>query len=157
MLAEWLVEQARSGRLGATSDLDLAAVVAKDPGPPPACLHARVLGGDHHPGDPGGEDRVCAGRRAALVGAGLERDEHRRSREVLAARASVRDRRDLGVVTAKLGVPALADHLPAAGDHGADERVRTDLPASALGKLQSATQMSPILLSLGFGRRHRTD
>ena len=59
--------------------------VAKDPGPTAGGLLARVVGADHDPSDPGLEDRLRAGRLAALVGAGLERHVHRRPGRVLAA------------------------------------------------------------------------
>ena len=75
-------------------------------------------------------------------------------REIGPARARVGDRGDLGVRAAELGVPALADHLAAARDHGADERVRADPAPAALGQLEGAAKVSLILLSLGFGSCH---
>ena len=83
----------RRRRRSATS----TPLVAEDPRAAAARLLARVVGADHDPGDPGGEDRVGARRLAALVGAGLERDVHRRPGRVVAARAAVGERRDLGV------------------------------------------------------------
>ena len=79
------------------------------PGPRPAAFSRRVLGGDHDPRDAGLEDRLGAGRLAALVGAGLERHVHRRAGRVVAAAAAVGDRGALGVQAAELGVVALAD------------------------------------------------
>ena len=65
VLAEGLVEEPRRGRLGAVGPLDLDAAVAEDAGPAAARLRARVVGGDDDAGEPGGEDRVGAGRLAA--------------------------------------------------------------------------------------------
>ena len=154
VLAEGLVEEAGGGRLGALGELDLAAVVAQHPGAAAARLLARVLGGDHDALDRGREDRLGARRRPAVVGAGLERHEHRRPLEIGPARARVGDRGDLGVRAAELGVPALADDLAAARDHGADERVRADAAPAALGQLEGAAKVSSIVLSLGFGSCH---
>ena len=55
--------------------------------------------------------------------------------------AAVLDRGALGVQTAELGVEALADHLVVADEHGADQRVRADPPATALGELQRSAQV----------------
>ena len=115
MLAEGLVEQARRGGLGAGGEGDLDAAVAQNPGPAAGGLLARILGGDHDPGDPGLEDRLDAGRLAPLVRAGLQRHVHRRPGRVLAALAAVRQRRPLRVQPAELGVEALADHLARRG------------------------------------------
>ena len=79
------------------------------PGPAPGGLLARIVGGDHDPRDPRLEDRLGAGRLAALVRAGLQRHVHRRPGRVVAARAAVGERRPLGVQTAELGVEPLAD------------------------------------------------
>ena len=37
-------------------------------------LDIRVGQGDHHPGQTGGDERVSAGRRAAMVGTGFQAD-----------------------------------------------------------------------------------
>jgi hypothetical protein len=44
----------------------------------------------------------------------------------------------------QLGVKTLADDLAIPHDDGADQRVRADSPATALGKLQSAPQVRPV-------------
>ena len=93
---------------------------------------------------PGLEDRLDAGRLAALVGAGLERHVHRRPARVLAAGAAVGQRRPLGVQAAELGVEALPDNLPVAHHDGADQRIRADPPPPALGQLQRAPQVVPV-------------
>ena len=59
-------------------------------------------------------------------------------------RASV-DRRPLGVQAAELGVEALADHLVVADEHGADQRVGADTPATALGELERPAQVGCVL------------
>jgi hypothetical protein len=48
-------------------------------------------------------------------------------------------------------VEALADHLVVADEDGADERVRADQPATALGKLQRPAQMSGFLFGADPG------
>ena len=93
---------------------------------------------------PGLEDRLRAGRLAALMRAGLERHVHRRPRGILSAAPAVLERRPLGVNATELGVEALADHLSVADDDGADQRVRADPPAPALGELQRPPEVSPI-------------
>ena len=112
------IEQPGGRGLGAVGEVDLDPLVAQDARAAAARLLARVVAADHHPGDPGGEDRVGARRLAALVRAGLER-----SRTCVApagaslrppARDAVGDRGDLGVRAAELGVKALADHLAVA-------------------------------------------
>ena len=84
VLAEGLVEAARRGGLGAGGEGDLDAGVAEDARAAPGGLLARVLGGDHDAADPGREDRLDAGRLAAVVGARLQRHVHRRPGRVLA-------------------------------------------------------------------------
>jgi hypothetical protein len=69
---------------------------------------------------------------------------HRRPRRVLAAAATVRQRRPLGVEIAQLGVEALADDLTVADDHRADKGVGTHAPPPALGEGQRALQEVPI-------------
>ena len=78
-----------------------------------------------------GDNRVGAGRRFALMAAGLERDIHRRALRPLARR---RQRMDLGVRPAELLVPTLADHLAILHDDAADHRVRLDKALAAAGQ-----------------------
>ena len=77
------------------------------PRPRPGGLLGRVVAGDDDAPDAGGEDRVGARRRAAVVAARLERDVERRLAQVGAAAGG--DRVDLGVGAAELVVPALAE------------------------------------------------
>ena len=114
----WLASRAAAAS-APSAKLDLDPLVAQDAGAAAAGLRARVVGGDHDPRDPGGEDRVGARRLAAVVRAGLERDVDRRPGRVVAALAAVGERGDLGVDVAERGVMALADHLAVA-----DERPR---------------------------------
>ena len=144
VLAEGLVEQPRRGRLLAGGELDLDPAVAEDPGAAAGGLLARIVGGDHDPRDPGLEDRLGAGRLPPLVRAGLQRHVHRRPSRVLAPLPAILQRRPLGVQPAQLGMKPLADHLAVTHDHGADQRIRADSPAPALGKLQRPPQVRPI-------------
>ncbi len=137
VLAERLVEEAGRGRGGAVGPVDLDAAVAEDAGAAAAGLRARIVGGDHDPGDAGGEDRLRAGRLPALVGARLEGHEQRRPGRVGATLAGVRDRRHLGMRPAELGVEALADDPPVAvDDHRPDQRVRADAAPATLRQPQ---------------------
>ena len=64
---------------------------------------------------------------------------------VVAARArAVGERGDLGVRAAELGVEALADHLAVADDHRADQRVRADSAAAALGQLEGPPELGAV-------------
>ena len=85
VLAERLVEQPRAGGDLAVGDHDLDALVAQDAQAAAGRLLGRVVGGDHHAGDAGLDDRVRAGRRLPVVAARLERDVHRRAARVGAA------------------------------------------------------------------------
>ena len=147
VLAEGLVEAAGGGRLGTGGVVDLDAAIAEDAGAAAGGLLARIIRGDDDAGNPGLEDRLDAGRLPPLVGAGLERDVHRRPRRVLAAAATVLQRRPLRVEATEFCVEALTDHLPVAHDHRTDEGVRADAPPPALGQLQSAPQVSLIRAS----------
>ena len=114
------------------------------PGPRPAAFSEGSSEAITTRAMPGLEDRLDAGRLAPLVGAGLERHVHRRPGGVVAPRGAVGERRPLRVQPAELGVEALADHLAVADDDGADQRIRADPPAAALGQLQRAPQMGPV-------------
>jgi hypothetical protein len=52
---------------------------------------------------------------------------------------------------AKHGVKSLADHHAIANDHGADEWVRADAPATALGELECPAQISGFLFGVDRG------
>ena len=79
------------------------------------------------------DERVGARRRRAVVGTRLHRHVQRR-----AARAPARrlQRDDLGVRAALPLVPALADDLAVAHEHGADDRIRMCRAAPSLGELE---------------------
>src|SRR4051812_29033743 len=100
---------------------------------PAARVLARIRGADDDPCDPGREDRVDAGRRAAVVRAGLQRDVERRAARLLPRRL---ERPNLGVRLAGPLVPALADDLVAVGDDRTDDGVRVRREAAALGQLE---------------------
>ena len=60
--------------------------------------------------------------------------------DVLAAARRVGERRPLGVQTPELGVEALPDNLLAADDDRADQRIRADPTAAALGQRERLSQ-----------------
>ena len=103
----WLASRARRGELAA-GDVDLDALVAQD-AQAAAARPSRVGSSEATTtrAMPGLDDRVGARRRLALVAARLERDVERRAGQV--GVAGGRDRVDLGVRPAVVGVPALAE------------------------------------------------
>src|SRR5581483_11638732 len=97
----------------------------------------RVARADDDARHAGRDDGVGARRRAAVMGAGLEGHVERRPARPL-ARLLERDR--LRVTDGVVLVPALADDLPVADDHGADERMVADLAAAAFRELERALE-----------------
>src|SRR3954451_12490476 len=144
-LAEGLVEQAGGGRLGAAGELHVNAAVAEHPRSAAGGLVGRILRRVDDARDPGLEDRLRAGRLAALVGAGLEGHVDRRAGGVLAVVAGILDSGPLGMESTQLRMEPLSDHLAVAHDHGAYQWVGADAPATALGELKSALQVGRIL------------
>ena len=59
-------------------------------------------------------------------------------------------RLDLGVRAAEAVVPALAQDLAVADEHGPDERVRADLAEPSLGELEGAREVEVV----GVGALH---
>ena len=144
VLAERLVEEPGGGRLRPGRELDLDAAVAEDPGAAPGGLLGRVVGADHDPRDPGLEDRVGAGRLAAVVGAGLEGHVHRRPGRVLAAGPAVLERRPLGVELAEGRVEALADDLAVADETAPTSGFGLTRPRPPSASSSARSQMRPI-------------
>ena len=107
-------------------------------GPRPLAFGGRIVGADHDPADARGEDRLGAGRLAALVRAGLERHVHRRAGQVgAAARGRPRSRRPRrGDRRARRESPRRGPRPPAPAIDCADERVRADRTAPAGGQLE---------------------
>jgi hypothetical protein len=143
VLAEGLVQ--RAGAVGEVpvGDLDLDPLVTQDPQAATRGLRARVVGGDDHAPDPGGDDRLRARRGLARVGAGLERHVHRRPGRGLLTRGA--DGLHLGVRAAVGAVPALAEKAAVGrADDGADERVRRDAAAPLLRELDRPGEMPAI-------------
>ena len=109
VLAEGLVEQPRARGELAVGDVDLDALVAQDPqaaaGRPSRSGRRRRR---RRALMPGGDDRVGARRRLAVVTARLQRDVQRRAGRRSGA-VGGGDRVDLGVRAAVLLVPALAE------------------------------------------------
>src|SRR5207248_3276003 len=109
------------------------ALVAEDPEAATGGVLAGVLGTNHDAPDPRLEDRLRARAGPAVVAAGLERHVQRRAVQVRAGRRA--DRLHLGVRSAQRAMEALADDRLLAPDHGAHQRIGTDLAASLLGQL----------------------
>ncbi len=76
----------------------------------PGDQRIRIAHGDDDAADAGGDQRVGAGRRAAVVRARLERDVDGRAAHVVAARRRVAQGHDLGVRAAGLLRVAAAEH-----------------------------------------------
>ena len=72
----------------------------------------------------------------------------------VAALAAVGDCGDLGVKASELGMPSLADHLPAASEDGSDRWIRADPPAPVAGQLERPAEMGSVLVR--GQRRHPT-
>ena len=133
---------------------DLDSFVAQDPEAAAVGVLTGIIGGDHHPRDPGVEDRLRARRRTALMAARLERHVQRRLRGLAAARGL--DRFDLGVRGPRRAVKALADHAIALRQHGADQRVGAHLSAALLSELDRACEVATVYIGaaechLGLG------
>ena len=119
--------------------------------PPPADLRIGVGERDDHPADPGGHQGVGAGRGAAMVAAGLERDVHGGAAQVEAGVAGRGQRHSLGVRAARRLCRPLG-HAPVGGhDHAPDPRVGRRGRAHAGGQLDRP-QHVPVV---GLGRRLR--
>jgi hypothetical protein len=98
-----------------------------------------VAGTYDDPRDPRADDGVCAGRRAPVVRARLERDVEDRA----VRRLSCRFERDhFGVADSVVLVPALPHDLTVADDEGADQGMVAGLTASALGELERALEVA---------------
>ena len=110
-------------QVGAQAKLDRDSGAPQQRGPLPRDLRERVLQGDDDASNPGVEDRVGTRRRLAMVAARLQCHVQRRAPGGISGSSkSV----DLGVGVAVLLVPAFADPLTVAHDHGADKRVGLD-------------------------------
>jgi hypothetical protein len=101
---------------------------------------------DHHAGDPGRDQGVGAGRRAAVVRARLEAGVGGGTGGVARRREGVH----LGVRRSRALVPALADDGPVAHQHAPDHRVRRCGAGAQLGQLEAPLQVPEIL------RAHQT-
>ena len=142
VLAESLVEQAGAGGELAVGHHDLDALVAQDAEAAAGGLLGGVVRADDDAPDPGLRDRLGAGRRLALVAAGLERHVQRGSGEV--GQTAGLDRIDLGVGGAEAFVPPLPQHLAVARHDGADDGVGLDRPDAAPCELDRAGEVQPV-------------
>src|SRR5262249_2121977 len=114
-------------------ELDLDSRSAKAFQPAPVHKRIGVAGAGDDACDPCFHDGVDARRRAAVVGAWLERDvESRAARGV----SGLLERNHLGMADSLVLVPALPHDVAIAYDDSADERVVAGLTASAPGELE---------------------
>ncbi len=143
MLAERLVQEARRVTEVVVDQLHLDPLVAQDAEPASGRLCRRIVGRHHDSRDPRADDRLRAGRGAALVTARFERHVEGCARRILAAG---RERDTLGVRLAGACVEALSDHLAALDDDGADERIGAGVATSGRGQLDSSLQVARIAL-----------
>src|SRR5512133_1158400 len=104
---------------------------------PSAGLRVRIERPGDDPLDAGIENRLGAGRRAAVVRAGLHRHVERCAAGALSGRLQGDD---LAVRPSLALVPALADDLPVADDDGPDHGVRVGRAAPALGELKRPSE-----------------
>src|SRR6185503_6644652 len=100
----------------------------------------------HYPRHSGVPDGPCAGRRPAVVVARLERDVEGGAARALARR---RQRHDLGMGAARLGVKALAHDLAVADHHRAHHRIRRGQPAAPLRERERALHERQVLQGVG--------
>ena len=125
------VEPTRRGF--AQSDLDRNARGAQKRGPLAGHLRKRIAhGGDDAP-HAGPQHGISARRRLAVMAARFERDVERGT---LSGSTGFGQRVDLGVRFAVLAMPAGADKFLVAHHDGADERIRLDGTAAALGQCE---------------------
>ena len=142
MLAEGLIEQPRLGGELAAGDDHLHALVAQNPEPAPRRLLGGIVRSDHHPLEPGLNDRVGARRCLSLVTARLQRDIQRRPAQIL--QTTGLDRVDLGVGATELLVPALTEDLAVAGHHRAHDRIRADRARAVARELNRPLQVCSV-------------
>ena len=152
MLAERLDHQARPSSQLSVRDHDLDPFVAQDPEAATGRVLAWVLAPDHDTSDPGGPNRVGAGRRLPLMAARLERYVHRRA--VQLAVAGRVDRLDLRVRLAESRVVALPEHLVIAPDHRTDERVWAHPATTVARELDRTGQVTVVGVGLQCHLRH---
>ena len=120
-------------------ELDLDPRGAKALEPAAVDDRVRVAGADDDARDPGVDHGVGAGRRAAVVGARLERHvEGRAARGV----SGLLERDRLGVADSVVLVPALPHDLAVAHDDGADEGMVAGLAPPALGQLERPLEVA---------------
>ncbi len=106
--------------IGADADLDGNARGAKPRVTLPCHFRIGIFQRRHHPRNAGGNHRIGAGRRFAVMRAGFERDVERRTARGLACPAQ---RLDLGMRPAAGLGPAAADNHAILDDHRADRRI----------------------------------
>ena len=113
-----------AGFLFARTDDDLDAGGGETRGTLAGDQRIRIAHRHHHPADTGGDERLGAGRRAAVVRAGLEADDDGGAAHIDTAARGVAQRHHLGMrATRFLGVAAADDTAAAVDDDAADPRI----------------------------------
>ena len=117
----------------------------RDQGGDAPARHARIriAHGRHHPARAGLDQGGRAGRRAALMRTGFERDINRRRAGLGRAVEGV----DLGMRAARDGVPALGQDAPVPGDHATHAGIRRRGIAPAPGQPQGPRHVAVILFA----------
>ena len=99
---------------------------------------------DDHAFDPGGDDGVCARRRATVCAAWFKRDEELCAARILAALLCVAERLDFRVRQTRAPVPAAADDFSVFHQYGADHRIWRRGAEAAPGKPESKAHESGV-------------
>ena len=101
----------------------------------------RILDGRDHPRDPGGDQRLGAGRRLADMGAGFQRHVSRRAAR---GRSGLRQSLRLRVRPPAIRRPAPTDDAALRDDHAAHCRIGPDPPQTAPGKPQRRAHVARV-------------
>ena len=114
----------------------------------------RIAHRHHHPADAGGDERIGAGWRAAVVRAGLEADDDGGAAYIDTAARGVAQRHHLGVRAARLlGVAAADDAAAAIDDDAADARIGIGEAHRLLGERERLAHGFGEGVRIGGGRR----
>src|ERR1700722_7174688 len=100
-----------------------------------------VDGGDDAAGDAGGDEGIRAGRRTAVVRAGLESDVGGGAADVMTERRGLLQRDDLGVVKAVIEMCAFAEDVVAQCDDAADGGIGRGKGSGFFGEVERTLQM----------------
>ena len=113
----------------------------------------RILHGGNDPAEPGGDQRIGAGRGLAPMTARFQRHI---GRAPACRDACARQRLGLGMrAPARLG-PAAADDMPVLDDHTANRRVRPDIAKATPGEPQRCPHHPRVVSNFGHSRKPGT-